>query len=164
MIFIHVELEACWNVTEWLFKCHNCIVNNIPKEHCPTIPLPIPPDYVHNLGRRSKMAIKGILPPPLKMILNTYYPLPSQPPRPSPQCDAPPRRPHVQQSPRQQQCSGTRAAAAEKTTLGRSAENVCTEGQNKGGIDPEPGELEPPSSDTGQLESPSAGTGFETPG
>ena len=84
-IFMHMELEACLNETEWLFKCHDCIGSNIPEEHCPLMPLPIPPDYVHNLERKSKMATKGILPPPLKMILNTYYQLPPQPPQPSPQ-------------------------------------------------------------------------------
>ena len=92
-LFMSMELEACWNENEWLFKCYECIVSNIPEEYCPPMPLPIPPDYAHNLGMRSKMAITDTLPPPLNMILNTYHLLPSQPPRPSPQCDAPPRRP-----------------------------------------------------------------------
>ena len=114
------------------------------------------------------MATRGILPPPLEMIFNTYYPLPPQPPRPSPQYDAPPRRPPVQQSPPQQQCSGTRVVAAkkmtversvknvcmeegraEKTTVKRSAENVFMEGHNEGGMNLEPGELDPSSAGTG---------------
>ena len=89
---MHMELEACWNKTKWLLRCHECIVNNIAEEYCLPMPLPISTDYADKLGKRSKMAIKDILPPPLKMIRNTYYPLPSQPqpPRPSSQCDAPP--------------------------------------------------------------------------
>ena len=109
------------------------------------------------------MAIKGILPLPLKMILNTYYTLPPQPPQPSPQCDAPPRRPSVQQSPPPQQCYDTRVVAAEKTTVERSAENVCMEENTEGRMDPESGQLELSSTGTGQLESPSTGTGFEAP-
>ena len=37
-IFMHMELEACWNETEKLFKCHDFIVDNIPEEHCPRCP------------------------------------------------------------------------------------------------------------------------------
>ena len=150
---MHMELEACWNETKWLFKSHDCIVNNIQEEYCLPMPLPIPPGYAHNLWRRSKMSIKGILSPPLSMILNTYYPLPPQPPRPSPQCDAPPRRPSVQQSPPQQQCSVTRVVTAEKTTVERSAGKKCMEENPEGRMDPE----------SGHLESSSAGTGFEVP-
>ena len=140
---MRMKLEACQNETEWLFKCHDCIVNNHTEERCcPPMPLPIPPDYVQTLERRSKMAIKGILPPPLKMILSMYYPLLPQPPRPSPQCDVPSRRPPVQQSPPQQQCFDTRVVAAEETTVERSAKNVCMGVNTEGGIDPEPGKLE----------------------
>ena len=53
---------------------------------------------------------------------------------------------------------------AEKTSVKRSAENLCIEGHNEGGMDPEPGELEPSSAGTGQLKSPSAGTGVEAAG
>ena len=67
-----MELEACWTETEWLVKCHDCIVNNIAEEHCPPMPLPIPPDYVHNL-ERSEMAVKGILPPPLRYSTRTTH-------------------------------------------------------------------------------------------
>ena len=119
-LFMRMELKACWNETRWLLRCHESIVNNIPEEYCPPMPLLIYPDYADNLGRRSKMATKVILPSPLKMILNTYYPLPSpsQPRRPSPQCDTPPRRPSAQ-SPPQQQCSVTRVVTAGKTTVER---------------------------------------------
>ena len=99
------------------------------------------------------MAIKGILPPPFKMIVNTFYPLLPQPPRPSTQCDVPLRRPPVQQSPPQQQCSGTRVVVTEEMTVERSAKNVCIEGHTEGRMNPK----------RGQLESSSAGTGFETP-
>ena len=94
------------------------------------------------------MAIKSILSPPLKMTLNTYYPLPSQSqtPRPSPQCDAPPRRASAK-SPPQQQCSVTRVVTVEKTTVERSAENVCIEESTEGEIEPELGELESSSAD-----------------
>ena len=126
------------------------------------MPLPIPLDYVQTLGRRSKGAIKGILTPPFKMTLNTYYPLPPQPPRPSPQCDVPSRRPLVQQSPPPQQCFGTRVVAAEKTTVERSAKNTYMEGHNEGGMDLDPGGLEQSSAGTNQLKPPSAGTCVET--
>ena len=101
------------------------------------------------------MAIQGILLPPLKMILNTYYPLPSQPqpPWPSPHYDAPPRRSSAQ-SPPQQQCSITRVVTAEKTTMERLAEKKCIEENTEGKMGPERGELE----------LSSAGTGFEAPG
>ena len=40
------------------------------------MPLPVPPDYHIDLGSRSEMAAKCILPPALHMILNNkYYPL-----------------------------------------------------------------------------------------
>ena len=169
---MRMELEACQNETEWLFKGHDCMVNNLPEERCPPMPLLIPPDYVQNLGRRSKMAIKGVLPPPFKVILNTYDPLSPQPPQPSPQCAVPLRRPPVQQSPSQQQCSGTRVVTVKEMTVERSAKNVCMEGHNEGGMDPEPGQLEQSlagasqlessSAGTDQLESPSAGTHVET--
>ena len=150
---MHMELEACWNETEWLLRCHECIVNNIPEEYCSPTPLPIPPDYAHNLGRRSKMAIKSILPPSLKTVLNTYNSLPPQPSQPSPQRNATPQRRSVQQSPPPQQCSVTRVAAAEKTTVERSPEKACMEESTEGRMEPEPGELEPTST----------GTGFEAP-
>ena len=88
-----LELEVCWNESMWLLRYHEWIINSIPEEYFPPMPLPIPPDYAENLARRSKIVIKSILSPPLKMVLNTYYPLPSQPqpPRPLPQCDGPPR-------------------------------------------------------------------------
>ena len=43
-----------------------------PRGVLPPTPLPIPPDYSHNLRRRPKMATKGIWLPPMKIILNTY--------------------------------------------------------------------------------------------
>ena len=54
--------------------------------------LAVPPDYVENLNKRSEMTRKGILPPPLKMILKTPYPLPvhQQPPPTSPPLEIPP--------------------------------------------------------------------------
>ena len=101
------------------------------------------------------MAIKGILPPPLKMILNTYHPLPSQPqpPRPLPQCDAPPRRLSIQSTP-QQQCSATRMVTAEKTTVERSAEKIYIEESTEGKMEPELGELESLSSAGTDLKHP----------
>ena len=58
------------------------------REYCPSMPLPVPPDYIKNLSKISEMATKGVLPPPLKMILEARYPLlvqqqpsPTLPPR-----------------------------------------------------------------------------------
>ena len=68
---MRMELEACWIETEGLFKCRDCIVHNMPEEYCPPTPLPIPPDYAHDLRKRSNMAIKGIWLPPMKMILKS---------------------------------------------------------------------------------------------
>ena len=138
-----------------LLRCHECIVNNISEEYCPPMLLPIPSDYADTLERISKMAIKGVLPLPLKMILNTYYPLPSQPqpPRPLPQCDAPPRRLSIQSTP-QQQCSATRMVTAEKTTVERSAEKKCIEESTEGKMEPELGELESSSSAGTDLKHP----------
>ena len=60
-----------------MLRCHYCIVNNCSsEEYCPPTPLPIPPDYAKKLIERWEMARKGILPPTLKMILKTRYPLP----------------------------------------------------------------------------------------
>ena len=150
-----MELNACWKETRWRLRCHEGIVNNIPKENYLPMPLPIPSDYADNLGRRSKMVIKDIFPPPLKMILNTYYSLPGQlqPPRPSPQSDAPPRRPSVPTR-RQQQCYVTRVVMADKTTVERSAEKVCMEESTESKMEPE----------LGELELSSAGTGLEATG
>ena len=110
-----------------------------------------PSRYVDNLARRSKIARKGILPPPLKIILNTYYPLssqPQQPPQPSPQCDVPPRRPSAQ-SPPQQQCSVPRVVTPEETTVERSAKKVtpldvcvCMDERTEAKMEPERRQLE----------------------
>ena len=40
------------------------------------MPLPIPFDYAKNLNGRWEMARKGILPPTLKRMFQTRYPLP----------------------------------------------------------------------------------------
>ena len=55
-------------------RCPNCSVKNCPEEDYPPRPLPIRPDYIENLQRRLGKAMKGILPPTLKMILKMYYP------------------------------------------------------------------------------------------
>ena len=72
-IFMQVELKACRDELDWLIICHNCAADNCPeKEYLPR-PLPILPDYIDNLQRRLGKVMKRILPPPLKMIFNTYY-------------------------------------------------------------------------------------------
>ena len=60
-LFMCMELEACWNETERLFKCHDCIVNNIPEEYCPPMPLPVPPDYANNLIEEGRVATIAVV-------------------------------------------------------------------------------------------------------
>ena len=77
-LFMVMELEKCRNELGWLIRSHNnCIVDNCPKEDYPPMPLPIPPGYTKNLERRMEKAVKGILPPTLKVFLKTYYSLPA---------------------------------------------------------------------------------------
>ena len=58
-LFMPMELVAYRDECKWLLRCHRCIVKNCPEEYCPTIPLPIPDDYVRNLIERWEMAKKG---------------------------------------------------------------------------------------------------------
>ena len=75
-LFMLMELENCRNKLGWLIRHHNCIVDNCPEEDYPPMPRPIPPGYTENLGRRMRKAVKGILPPTIKMILKRHYPIP----------------------------------------------------------------------------------------
>ena len=59
-------------------RCHNCIVDNCSEEDYPPRPLPIPPGYTEHLERKMRKSVKGKLPPTLKLILKTYYPLPAR--------------------------------------------------------------------------------------
>ena len=73
-----MKLETCSNELGWLIRCHNCIVDNCPEEDYPPRPLPIPPGYTENLERKMRKSLKGKLPPTLKLILKTCYPLPAR--------------------------------------------------------------------------------------
>ena len=42
----------------------------------PPMTLPVPPDCIEDLEKISKMARKGILPSPLRMVSKIRYPLP----------------------------------------------------------------------------------------
>ena len=75
---MQMELDNCRNRLGWLIRCRNCSVDNCPEDEYSPRPLPIPPDYIDNFLRRLGKALKGILPPTLKMILKTYYPLPAR--------------------------------------------------------------------------------------
>ena len=76
-LFIYMELEACMDEYVWLIICYLCAINDCADEYCPPIHLPVSPKYTKNLGKRMKMTRNGRL-CPLKMILNTRYPLPVQ--------------------------------------------------------------------------------------
>ena len=45
MLLLQMELMACRDDSDWLIRCSHCAVNNFPKECCPSMPLPIHPDY-----------------------------------------------------------------------------------------------------------------------
>ena len=75
-IFMQMELKACLHELDWLIKCHNCATYNCSQEECRPRPLPAPLDYIHNLQSRLVKIKRGILPPTLKVVLKTYYPLP----------------------------------------------------------------------------------------
>ena len=66
-----------------MLRCHNCEALDRPQEEHPARLLPTPPpSYIDNLQSRLIKARKGIFPAPLKLILNTKYPLPVQRPAP----------------------------------------------------------------------------------
>ena len=134
-----------------MIKYQYCAVNCNLREYCPSMPLPVPPNYNGNLGKRAHMGAKGVLPPTFKMILETYYPLlipHHQPPQTPPQYDVPRRRSSAQfaQSPPQQQpCSVSRVTTDIRTkepeqdnTGKRRGEppdvRVCREGEIEGNI------------------------------
>ena len=84
-MFMQLELEACLEKVNWMIRCHNCEALNCPLEEYPARPLPIPPDYIDNFQSTLIKVKKGILPPTLKMIINTRYHLPARPaPKTSP--------------------------------------------------------------------------------
>ena len=73
--FMQMELEAYRDKLDWLLRCHHCIVDNFPEEHCPPMPIPIPSDQATNLARRAEVTKKGILSLTFKMIKKKYCPL-----------------------------------------------------------------------------------------
>ena len=73
---MQTKIEACRNELDWLLKCYLCAVNDYPEEYCPPRPLQVFSGYHTKLVTRAKMAVRGILPPPLKMILKKHFPLP----------------------------------------------------------------------------------------
>ena len=54
-----------------MIRCHNCEALNCPQEEYSARPMPIPPRYIDNLQSKLINVKKGILPPTLKMILET---------------------------------------------------------------------------------------------
>ena len=64
----------CRDKPDWLMRCYQCAVNNYPEENCPPMPLILPNGHT-SLCKKAEVAAKGILPPPLKMVLKTHYPL-----------------------------------------------------------------------------------------
>ena len=62
-----------------MIRCHNCEALNCSQEEYPVRPLPIPPNYIDNLQSRLIEVKHGVLPPTLKMILETYYHPPARP-------------------------------------------------------------------------------------
>ena len=98
-----------WNVwraeksRHWMMRCRNFIANNCPREYWPPMPLPIPPNYhKESLFKIEQRAAKIILPPSLRMIIQTHFPLqvhqlptqqhdsPSRPPKIPPSSQLPP--------------------------------------------------------------------------
>ena len=73
--FMLIELENCRNELRWMIRRDKCIVDNCLEEDHAIMHLPVPPDYTENLERRMRTAAKGILPPTIKMILKTQYPV-----------------------------------------------------------------------------------------
>ena len=72
---MQMKLEACKNECKWWLRCNHCIVNNCPEGYCPPMHLPIPPDYAKNLIEIKKMVRNGVLPPTIKTVYKTRYPL-----------------------------------------------------------------------------------------
>ena len=63
--FMHLELEACLEESNWMVRSHNCEALNYPQEEYPASLLPAPPpNYVDNLQSRlikvSEWNIPGI--------------------------------------------------------------------------------------------------------
>ena len=80
-LFMQMELDNCRNELVCLIRCHNCAAESCPEREYSPMPLPISPHYIDSLQKRLFKAMKGIyilLPPTLKMVLNTYYPLPAR--------------------------------------------------------------------------------------
>ena len=72
--FMQLELEACQEEIAWMITCHNCEALNRPLEKYPVRPLPIPPNYIDNLRSRLIKVQQGVLPPTLKVAVNTIVP------------------------------------------------------------------------------------------
>ena len=76
---MQLDLEACIEEINGMFRCHNCEALNCPQEERPARPLPIPPDYIDNLQSRLIKVKKRILPSTLKITIKTHYHLPAAP-------------------------------------------------------------------------------------
>ena len=74
-LFMQMKLKEYRDEYNWLIRFYLCAVSGCPEEYCPPCPLPIPPDNIKDLCKKTKITKKGILPPTLKMILKTRYPL-----------------------------------------------------------------------------------------
>ena len=75
---MQMELDNCSNELVWLIRCHNCAAANCSEDEYPLRPLLIPPDCIDILQRRLGKTKNNILPLTVKMVLRTYYPLPSR--------------------------------------------------------------------------------------
>ena len=62
-----------------MIRCHNCESLNCPQKKYSARPLPMPPNYIDKLQSRLIKVKKGILPPTLTMIIETYYTPPASP-------------------------------------------------------------------------------------
>ena len=60
-LFIQMDVEACKDECKWPLRCNYRIVNNCPKDDCPSMPLHIPPDYAKSLIRGWETAKNMIL-------------------------------------------------------------------------------------------------------
>ena len=90
-LFMQMKLMACRDDFDCLIRYYHCAINNYPEYYCPPMPLPVSFDCTNSWGERAEMAEKDILPPTLKMILKTHYPLPVKQPSPtSPPSNTPP--------------------------------------------------------------------------
>ena len=74
-IFMYMELDKCRNGLGWRIRRQNSAADECLEEEYPLRLLSIAPDDIENLQSRLGKAMQGFLPPTIKMIILTYYPL-----------------------------------------------------------------------------------------